>query len=407
MPRVLFVTMISDMARPTGYRTRVLSEMEAVRGRGVETYLLALSPPQLVVRRRARQAFQRELARHGLTGRLVAHLPSFGTRLGRQLMLHVSSGLVRGAARKFGADVVHAHGPYAAGVALCSGRPVVFDAHGAAADEFALNGRLAGWPRRRYDWEVQLVRELEHRSWTAADVVVAVSNPLVDHLSGTYGQRTRGHVVRVPCAVTDTAFVEPARERVRRELDLGDRVVLVYVGSLAPYQLAPEMVELVKQTRALRSAVKLLAISQAEPAQWHCLARAAGLGSDGYTVVRAEGKRVAELTSAGDIALMLRQEALLNAVAFPTKLGEYLAAGVPVLTTAATRDPAELIQRKRLGFVAPDLAALTPAAVLAFLDEVYADRATWAERCRAAAASELSWERYAAVLADLYREISG
>jgi glycosyltransferase involved in cell wall biosynthesis len=229
----------------------------------------------------------------------------------------------------------------------------------------------------------------------------------MSHFSHTYGPVADRPQRRFPCAVTPSAFSDPAvRPRVRAALGLEDRQVLVYVGSLAPYQMAPEMIQLFGALHARTPQAFLLIVSQAAAQRWHALAREHGLPGDSYRVVTGRNEDVAQLTAAGDVGLMLRDESLVNAVAFPTKLGEYLAAGVPVLTSAATRDPAQLIAAQRVGFVAPHVSDLTAATVGEFLRHVCTNRHEWAERCQFTATRELAWPSYAAALTDDYEQLA-
>src|SRR5205823_11954115 len=121
---------------------------------------------------------------------------------------------------------------------------VIFDAHGALPEEAALNAQARGLSSAKTATSVELARALERHAWREADGVVAVSRALLDHLARAYGPRT-GPMARVPCA-TSLAAMPPleSRMQIRASLGLADRDVVVYVGSLAPYQEPREMIRL-------------------------------------------------------------------------------------------------------------------------------------------------------------------
>jgi len=52
-----------------------------------------------------------------------------------------------------------------------------------------------------------------------------------------------------------------------------------------------------------------------------------------------------------DIAIMLREENSLNASAFPTKFAEYLASGLPVISTQGVYDTWKIIHEQDLGVI--------------------------------------------------------
>jgi glycosyltransferase involved in cell wall biosynthesis len=272
--------------------------------------------------------------------------------------------------------------------------PVVYDAHGVGPEEVELDGVSRGVPRKRVVAEVSLAREWERRCWWASDAVVAVSSALVRHLTETYGPRDRAIVI--PCA-TD-AFPtsdRSCRSAVRKELGVADRDVFTYVGSLAPYQLAPDTLRWFAQVRQRRPSAFLLVVSQASRDAWDRLAREAGVPDHAYRVVAAPHHQVPDYVAAADVGLMLRAESAVNRVAFPTKLAEYLAAGVPVVTTDALHDPAKLVKDHRLGLVLPAGAVPDVDAIERFILVVREDREGWFRRCRGVAADLLTWPRYA------------
>jgi glycosyltransferase involved in cell wall biosynthesis len=91
---------------------------------------------------------------------------------------------------------------------------------------------------------------------------------------------------------------------------------------------------------------------------------------------------------------------------FPTKLGEYLACGLPVLVAGAVADSVDLVVRERVGVV---VRAFSPEAyreALAGLLELLDDADTPA-RCRRVAEQDLSVSVGSARYARIYRRLAG
>ncbi len=132
------------------------------------------------------------------------------------------------------------------------------------------------------------------------------------------------------------SFSAAGRERVRTELNLGKKIVLVYSGSVSMAWQRFERVCQLTGTLARRGhPVHLLALVHTDG---HAAAREqieqAGIAE--LTILKSvpAGEMAAHL-SASDVALFLRHDHLMNRIVTSAKLGEYLAAGLPLLTTWA------------------------------------------------------------------------
>jgi glycosyltransferase involved in cell wall biosynthesis len=54
---------------------------------------------------------------------------------------------------------------------------------------------------------------------------------------------------------------------------------------------------------------------------------------------------------ASDAAFLLRKDITTNLVSSPTKVGEYLASGVPIITTPFVGDASDIVQKGNVGFI--------------------------------------------------------
>lgn len=188
--------------------------------------------------------------------------------------------------------------------------------------------------------------------------VFAVSQALVDALAARHPQ-VSGKARVFPCAC-DTARFRPdpaARARWRAELGLEERWVLVYAGSLIPYQL-PERVAIAGRIAHLaggtdRPPAHLLLLTP-DVVRAATLLQAADLPPGSWTVRAAGHAEMPGLLAAADAGLLLRRRDPVNAVASPTKLAEYLAVGLPVLVSEGIGDLSGWVAREGLGQVLAD-----------------------------------------------------
>jgi len=104
--------------------------------------------------------------------------------------------------------------------------------------------------------------------------------------------------------------------------------VIVYSGSLTPYQRFPDTVKLFGELHAKDKTLKLLVLTPDLSAARESLDI---LSNGTYILLSARHDEVNAYLNAADFAIMLRSDTLLNAVAFPTKFSEYCLAGLPII----------------------------------------------------------------------------
>ncbi len=307
--------------------------------------------------------------------------------------------------------VVHARGLWAAALVarLAASRPwvrLIYDARGDYVAEHAFHhtgrGDGAGSPWVRLG-AARIVRA-ERAVVRAADAVLGVSRPLVDVLEARHGDvASKAHVV--PCGHDASKFAhDPARRQaVRARLGLGARRVLIYAGSLVPYQLPGVVARAAALARELDPAAHLLALTP-DPERADRVLRAGGLEPGAFTCARARHDEMPGFLDAADAALLLRRRDPVNAVASPVKLAEYLACGLPVLVSEGIGELSGLVRDEGLGAVVddPDDAGALRGGIARLLEAPPA-RAHVAK----VAAERLARERYLDVYRRLYAELAG
>jgi glycosyltransferase involved in cell wall biosynthesis len=290
----------------------------------------------------------------------------------------VAAGILDGLTRAGGFDLVHARSTVpasmAAVVARSRRRPWIFDVRGLIAEEYVDAGH---W--RRAGVLARLTGAAERRLLRSASGLVFLTHRIRDELASAGLGRTTPTAV-IPCAVDLSVFRagEDDRARVRAALALGAGPVLAYSGSLGSWYRLPEMLDFFDTAAEALPGLSLLIVTMNEG---EARARVAGHRlSERIRVVRARPEEVPAYLSAGDAGLCFLGDHHSKAASSPTKYGEYLAAGLAVVTNPWTGDAGRL--------------AGEPAWILvrAFSREAYAEAAhdlarqlAASERLRAAA----------------------
>ena len=379
-------------------QTQVLPYLrELVRG-GLEVYLLTFEPdfkhrwPEDRLRtereRRAAEGIHWTALAYHKRPTLPATLFDViaGTAHARRLIKRQNIGIIH--ARS------HVPGLMAVLLQRLTRRRVIFDLRGLMAEEYQDAGLWAAGAL-----PFRLTKRLERAILNRADRVITLTSRAAEWLVNQGVGRDRIHVI--PCCVdlrrfSDAGLVESAHLRLR------DRFTVVYAGSVIGLYLLREMMRFVCALRERRADAHFLVLTAGD----HDLVRSAALGEglpeDALTVLRVPPEDVARYVALARAGISLRKPTFSQIAASPTKVPEYLAAGIPVVANAGIGDTDEILRSDGVGVVIEELgeAAMRKAAaeLLALLE---AGR-DLQERCRAAARQHFSLE---GVGGPRYREV--
>lgn len=239
-------------------------------------------------------------------------------------------------------------------VGIKRGSAFVYEIHGAAAFEALHSGK-----RFRHVRFAALYM-LESLACFLADRIVLVSDTYA-HYYPTARTRPR---FAIPRLVGPPVSASPPGEIVRFAADArrGGRRIVVYSGSAARYQLPAQVVAFMRRLVDEEGFVALV-LSQDREVFDELVRREGGPG-EYWLVASVPRETVHASLKLCDLGVLLRSPAVLNAVASPTKLYEYLAAGLRVATTAVIREAVAIVNCTEAGvvFQSVDEALLSPDA---------------------------------------------
>ncbi|MBE7415268.1 MAG: glycosyltransferase [Deltaproteobacteria bacterium] len=195
---------------------------------------------------------------------------------------------------------------------------------------------------------------LEARAARGADHIFSQCEELKKSLMTKYGVPGRRFTV-FPNAVSVNKFSFDAalREKVRNELGIEKRLVLVYSGSINSYQLPERGVQFFKRLKSRAPESFFLAMTF-DPERMSGLLAGAGVDKGDYKVMKLGFADVPRYTLAGDAGLLLRVQNEYSRTSAPVKLAEYLSAGLFIVTLDGIGDASPLVRRHGAGIVLPD-----------------------------------------------------
>jgi glycosyltransferase involved in cell wall biosynthesis len=396
--RSLYVCYLS-LADPL-VETQVVAYLEGLARRRHTIHLLTYEPRLSAERKRRLRA---DLARRGI----VWHSLRYHKRPSLPATVYDAfAGALVGArlVRRHRLDVIHArsHVPAATGLIVrrLTGCRLIFDIRGLLADEYVDAGR---WPRGGVAQRVTEV--IQAAAIARADGIVVLTERVRDHL---FDPDHKGAVMVIPCCADLERIGEDrgGAGRARVRLGLEGRPVVVYVGKLTEPYMDREMVEFFAVARRLDPRLALLVVTQAPPASIRSELERAGIPQSDYRVTRSEPAELGDYLGMADFAISFCRPSFARIASSPTKVGEYLGAGLPVASGPRIGDVDKILDGRGIGVVVEEFGERAYQRAARRVRELAADPACRA-RCREVAREEFSLEAVGIPRYDrLYRRLA-
>jgi glycosyltransferase involved in cell wall biosynthesis len=295
---------------------------------------------------------------------------------------------------RYRVGLVHARSHLAAAMALplkaVLGCSLLFDVRGLLAEEYVDIGH---W--RSGELKFRLTKIVERLLFRHADGFIVLTQRIRNELVTQPALRHRPGDMRViPCCVDTARFtVAPdERRRYRQARGWEDRLVLTYVGKVGTWYLSAELVEFFAHAVKDEPRFFLQVLTQSDPSGLQASLRQAGVRPDDYDIRFVPPEQLPIVLGSSDAGVSFIKPCPSKRASSPTKVGEYLAAGLPVLANGGIGDCDELLENYQVGVVLADFSANAYRSAATRLRAVIGSPQV-AARCRTCADQELSLSR--------------
>jgi glycosyltransferase involved in cell wall biosynthesis len=343
--RALFIS-YNGMLEPLG-QTQVIPYLSELAKKGVRVTLLSFEKPKAFTAEGISKCDQ--LQKKLLTRGIEWHWLRYHQRPSLPATAYDVFAGIRYAKRlvkKNKIELVHARGHIPAAIALRLkkqyGLKMIFDLRGLMADEYvdAEHWRKGSLPYR-------ITKATERRIFSAADAVVTLTEriwPIIHEWPGLKDHPVHHEVI--PCCVDLEVFKYSAedRQRLRRDLGIEHQLTLVYSGSLDGWYLTAKMADFFASFLRRRNDAHLLWLTTGSPERVKALMTERGIEETNYSVRSVSSETVPLYLSASDVGLSFIKPCFSKLASSPTKNGEYLACGLPLILNAGIGDSDALVK---------------------------------------------------------------
>jgi glycosyltransferase involved in cell wall biosynthesis len=407
---VLYVT-YDGLLEPLG-RSQVLGYLKGVAASGLSVGILSFEKPGDLRKGAEREALERELRSRGILWKPLRY-DRHPRAAAKAWDIVKGTATALGLSRRHEPAVVHARSYVAGLIAMAvremSGARLLFDMRGFWPEErvelglFTRNGSL-----------YRAAKLLERHLLRTADHVVVLTESakalLKDREARTRLASGPGWVRETPVTVVPCCVDLDRYRPMPRDTELSHRHGLdssLLIGNLGAFNgryMTAEMFRFAFHLKTHRPELRFVYLTAHPGAAVRAAAREAGLREEDVLVHRAAPEEVPRWLSLFRLGVFfLRPSYAAKASSF-TKLGEFLASGVPVVTNTGVGDVDRILGNERCGLLLPgltdrDLAAFARSALPLLEGPTIPDRIR--QNCREAAVAHFALDegvrRYRAV----------
>jgi glycosyltransferase involved in cell wall biosynthesis len=332
-------------------QTQVVAYLRELAARGYRIHLLTFERENLTEEQR--RFFQRELSDAGIRWHTLRYhqRPSLPATL-----YDIAVGTLKSfrICQEHDIRLVHARSYVPAAMALMlkrlTGCQFLFDIRGLLADEYVDAGH---WERGGVKY--RLTKRMERVFFRKADSFIVLTNNIRDDLvaSDDLMRHRADDIEVIPCCADIDKFRTTATEReaYRQRRQWTDRYVLTYAGKFGTWYLAEEMARFFAAARLVIPNLFFQILTQSDGTPMQRALQAAGVSSREYDIRFASPDELPLILGASDAGISFIRACYSKRSSSPTKVGEYLAAGLPVASNAGIGDCDRMLLDNNLGVI--------------------------------------------------------
>src|SRR5262245_21433463 len=267
---------------------------------------------------------------------------------------------------------------------LCAAK-IIFDIRGLVADEYVDAGiwRESGAVYRTIKW-------IERVGVARAEQIVVLTERMFEWLVEAMTANP-AKIEVIPCCADLSRFNRKS-ESDEAGAENVDGFEVVYAGSVTGLYMLEEMGRFFLALRERRPKAYLRILTSSPAAEASETLRNLGLGAEDYWVGAIPPSEIPAYLRRAKIGLSFRKPTFSQIAASPTKIPEYLAAGIPVVSNAGIGDTDRALLDDRVGIIVSDFNREAYEQAVSGLLELLED-SDLANRCRRSAYERFDLEK--------------
>jgi glycosyltransferase involved in cell wall biosynthesis len=242
---------------------------------------------------------------------------------------------------------------------LKRGIPFLFDMRGLFADERKESGN---WNIKNpvYKTIYKWFKKKEISLLKTADYIISLTEKGKEIIQKEIIKSNLSNIEVIPCCVdlnkfNSTEYDSSAKNKIKQELKIPENsIVFTYLGSIGTWYMLDEMIGFFKLLSFQIPNSIFLFISNESPTLIEEAISRNSADLSRFRMTSQPSSNVPEYLSVSDWGLFFIKPIFSKKASSPTKLAEFLAMGIPVITSAGIGDVDELVLQNNAGIIVKD-----------------------------------------------------
>lgn len=241
-------------------------------------------------------------------------------------------------------DILHARTHIPVLMALMAGKfsqsDIIFDIRGLIAEEYADAGV---W--REKSMPFRFIKYIERMGIEKASQIVVLTTRMRDYLVENNLKKSE-NIEIIPCCVDFSRIKQSPEENQRN-----GRFELIYAGSVTGLYLLREMGSFFLELKKQKSDAFFRILTASAPQIVNQTFKELGIGENDYEVAKVSPDEVPKYLKKAHLGISFRRPTFSQIATSPTKIPEYLACGLPVISNSGVGDVDNLINGEKVGVI--------------------------------------------------------
>lgn len=251
--------------------------------------------------------------------------------------------LVINLARKEKFNFLHARSHIPVLIALLAKKftksQIIFDIRGLMAEEYADAGV---W--RDNSAPFRFIKHIEHKGIEKASQIIVLTSRMRDYLVEN-GLKKSESIEVIPCCVDYSRINRTGKDAVERR----NRFELIYAGTATGLYLLREMGNFFLELKKQKSDAFFRILTASPPQIVRDIFREMGIDENDFAVAKVSPGEVPQYLKRAHLGISFRKPTFAQIAASPTKIPEYLACGLPVVSNYGIGDTDSLLENEGVG----------------------------------------------------------
>ena len=278
-------------------------------------------------------------------------------------------------------DIIHARGTFCALIGIVPHlflrKKMIFDLRGFMAEEYVDAGL---WKKRSFAY--RFIDKSEQYFINKADEIIVLTNKARDLLINRH-KNQNVTVIRACVDLEGFNFKDNVKNKFEHKYSLNKKFVLIYTGSLGTWYMLSEMIDFYKELLDEEHEAVFIILSQTERA-W--IERQIPQALRKQIIIDvAKPKEVVDFLNLANIGISFIKPCFSKISSCPTKFGEYLSCGLPVIISKGIGDTEGIVRDNRIGVVVEDFSIEGYKKAIGQMKELLKEGEDLRRRCRTTA----------------------